>query len=595
MHRWGPGPVFVFEWLMASRRWQMYAARSGFVALVLVALCLVWKEHVDPPNISATQALAAVGEQFFYALTSTALTLFLLAAPAATAGAVCLDKVRGTLLHLLVTDLSDTEIVLGKLAARLVPILGLLGCLVPVMFLCTLMGGIHPEALLGAFLVMFGVAVLGCSVALTLSVWGSKSYEVLLATYLLWIVLLLAYPMWSLANWVMGFVPPAPRVLLSANPYWLAFAPYSVPGSVSIGDFVTFVAGCLVAAALLLGLAVARMRAVAVRHGGTGSAHPSKRRPAWLSAFRGRKNSAPQRRRRLLGPSLDGNPVLWREWHRQRPSRWGRFMWGLYALLAAAFSVLVVAYEFNGTRGGDAASIVVTLQVVVGLLLVSVAAPNPLAEERARGSMEVLLATPLSTRSILWGKWWGTYRTVPRLVPLPFLTLLLVTLHHDSGRPGLAVLVALLILAYGAAFTSLGLALATWTTRLGRAVTWSVVAYVVMCLGWLLFIALLMPKDDDGAGLAMGSPFFGMAHLSEMVYWPPGSTGYERAAPWAIFWTGAYLAAALTLYYAAQRTFDRCLGRVGERPPAHGRLWQRARENAAPVTPAAKAITPPAR
>ena len=43
----------------------------------------------------------------------------MLAAPAATAGAICVDRARGTLTHMLATDLSDPEIVLGKLAARL--------------------------------------------------------------------------------------------------------------------------------------------------------------------------------------------------------------------------------------------------------------------------------------------------------------------------------------------------------------------------------------------------------------------------------------------------------------------------------------------
>ena len=74
------------------------------------------------------RGLAEVGELFYVAVIGTQLTLVLLAAPAATAGAICLDRARGTLTHLLVTDLSDSEIVLGKLAARLVPVLGLVVC-----------------------------------------------------------------------------------------------------------------------------------------------------------------------------------------------------------------------------------------------------------------------------------------------------------------------------------------------------------------------------------------------------------------------------------------------------------------------------------
>ena len=62
---------------------------------------------------------------------SIELTLVILAAPAATAGAICLDKARGTLDHMLTTDLSNTEIVLGKLGVRLVPVLGLIACILP--------------------------------------------------------------------------------------------------------------------------------------------------------------------------------------------------------------------------------------------------------------------------------------------------------------------------------------------------------------------------------------------------------------------------------------------------------------------------------
>ena len=47
------------------------------------------------------------------------------------------------------------------------------------------------------------------------------------------------------------------------------------------------------------------------------------------------------------------------------------------------------------------------LQTFFGMLLLSASAPTALAEERARGSLDVLLATPLSTRSIVVGKWLG--------------------------------------------------------------------------------------------------------------------------------------------------------------------------------------------
>ena len=74
------------------------------------------------------------------------LVLVMLAGPAATAGTICLDKCgRGAMAHLLITDLSDAEIVLGKLAARLVPVVGLIACALPVTALGRWSGGLTPS------------------------------------------------------------------------------------------------------------------------------------------------------------------------------------------------------------------------------------------------------------------------------------------------------------------------------------------------------------------------------------------------------------------------------------------------------------------
>ena len=139
---------------------------------------------------------AALGESYFYAIIGVELTLVMLAAPAATAGAICVDRARGTLTHMLVTDLTDPEIVLGKLAARLLPILGLVACTWPVLAICSLLGGIDPTALTLAFAIILAVALLGCTMALALSVWARKPHEVVLVTYTFWILVLLFWPIW---------------------------------------------------------------------------------------------------------------------------------------------------------------------------------------------------------------------------------------------------------------------------------------------------------------------------------------------------------------------------------------------------------------
>src|SRR5271157_1064688 len=150
--RLGPGPVFAYEWLTTTRRWQLYALRAGFVCAILAGMVCILQ--FNDPTIAAgstpsLQALASYGRRLYLTVVSIELTVVLLVAPAATAGAVCLDKARGTLDHMLATDLSNAEIVLGKLGVRLVPVLGLIACVVPIMALAGMLGGIDPTALFG--------------------------------------------------------------------------------------------------------------------------------------------------------------------------------------------------------------------------------------------------------------------------------------------------------------------------------------------------------------------------------------------------------------------------------------------------------------
>ena len=70
---------------------------------------------------------------------------------------------------------------------------------------------------------------------------------------------------------------------------------------------------------------------------------------------------------------------------------------------------------------GELIAAVSSVQVGIGLLLLSVSAATSLAEERARGSLDILLSTPLSTFSILVGKWWGAFRLAPHVIFWPAL------------------------------------------------------------------------------------------------------------------------------------------------------------------------------
>ena len=100
--------------------------------------------------------------------------------------------------------------------------------------------------------------------ALALSVWARKSHEVILATYTVFIVGMLIWPIWY--SLTLGWsVSPSPAWTLLANPFYVAFAPYFDPGKLEFWDYFLFFGVAFGAAAVLSLLAVWRTRPVACR------------------------------------------------------------------------------------------------------------------------------------------------------------------------------------------------------------------------------------------------------------------------------------------------------------------------------------------
>src|SRR5262249_42701524 len=123
------------------------------------------------------------------------------------------------------------------------------------------------------------------------------------------------------------------------NPYSLVYLPYTSPGKASVLTFAGFAAGCLGVSAVLVLLAALRVRAVAIKQAGRGSAPRRK----WLTRLFTRPPWFP----RLPGPSLDVNPVLWREWQRFRPSALLRVAWFLYTGMGLIWVVIALKSSAN--------------------------------------------------------------------------------------------------------------------------------------------------------------------------------------------------------------------------------------------------------
>ena len=581
----GPGPVFVYEAITATRRIGPYLLRSAFVAALLIGLLAVWDGHrraLPPANgWRSLGELAQLSRDFFSVLSGVQISLVLLAGPALTAGAVCLDRARGTLAHMLVTDLTDTEIVLGKLCPRLLSVFAVIACAIPVVAICALLGGISFEALTGLTVVSVSCATLGCSLALAFSVRSTKTNEVLMAVYAILAVWLLAYP--ALDHWF----GPMPPWFENLQPYHLAEAPYARPGTVTPVDWLVF-------AGVYLGLSLGLV-AYSVR---TLKREVEPPRPR-LDRLQDALERLVKRAARPLAPSLDADPVYWREWHRGRPSRLGRRLWYLFFTTAAALGIAsvysTIQHDFGVRQLPEALIISLMFDVSAGLLMVAVTAPTSLTEERTRGSLDVLMSTPLTTRSIVVGKWRGAFRHVPWLAAFASLQIaLFVYLCPERGSgpvrmmPGwftypltfqdrfyALTLPAAQILAAGALFSSLGVFVGVVVAKPGRAIAWNVSAYFVVTAGWLVFAAVVLEWLMSGGDLS-GGGWAGLAFRQGMFAGSP-YTGPVLAIdtlarawplPRSVFWrtygvtvaTTAVLAGGLLALSVA--IFDRRLGRV---------------------------------
>ncbi len=303
-----------------------------------------------------------------------------------------------------------------------------------------------------------------------------------MATYVVLIGWVLGYPILIAIQLtsIGRFIPAGSTgASLAINPYGLALQATMSPSSYHQEDGWLFLASTLAIATALTALGCWRLS------------------PATLgdsSSIR-RRWSLP-RPPRLSLVSLDAYPLFWRECRLRTPTRWIGLLWAVYVVGAILFTALAIsAATESGTRRWAWTGPFNGFQTVVGLVLLSIVSPAALAEERSRGSLEVLLTTPLSTSSLVLSKWCACYRGVFVMALLPTL----VAMAHavQSGRWRGVPLVLGTVLVQGAAITSLGIALATWSARIERALILSVAASVLMTVAWIPFVLLLFAPTNS--------------------------------------------------------------------------------------------------
>lgn len=179
------GPIIAREVLTAPRPLRYYLGRASFSCFLFILMWTAWQSIIGWQTIRELGVLARFGGILYWMFAMLQLTLMLFFAPLFTAATVSYEKDRRTFTLLLMTDLSDLEIVLGKLVAGLLNVLTILAASVGLMMICTLFGGISFAQVTNLFLVTAASGVAGGALGLLIALWRDRTFQSISLTILM--------------------------------------------------------------------------------------------------------------------------------------------------------------------------------------------------------------------------------------------------------------------------------------------------------------------------------------------------------------------------------------------------------------------------
>src|SRR5262249_24075642 len=128
----------------------------------------------------------------FQVLALVQLTLVMFFAALSAASAVALEKDRRTFILLLITDLRNYEIVLGKLLGSLLQLAILLAGMIPVLALLLLLGGIAVHHIVEVVVILAATGLAAGSLGSLVALWRDRTFQSLALTVLLLVLYLIS-------------------------------------------------------------------------------------------------------------------------------------------------------------------------------------------------------------------------------------------------------------------------------------------------------------------------------------------------------------------------------------------------------------------
>ncbi|MCH7751410.1 MAG: ABC transporter permease subunit [Planctomycetes bacterium] len=421
------GPVFTREVTTTPRSWRHYLSRALYVSALFGLVLTAWLILIGSQQVRSLGDLSRFGSAVFALLAPLQMAMAVIFSALLTAAAVAQEKDRRTFDLLLMTNLSNAELVLGKLLASMLSVLVLVVAAIPLLMLITLLGGVSFGQVARVVAVTLTAAAVAGSLGSMIALWREKTFQSLALTALLlvfWVLVGegvaggLLGDVWAGATaeqWAAALSPL--RAILAA------MVPFGSPADVMPwcrGPVNLFLI-LSIAATLLINLwAILRVRvwnptqAVVLRHQTTADGEAEDAEGAAVEVSRKSRE-------------VWDNPILWREirtWAYGRKIILVRLAYLVIFAICAAALFGSLAEEGETTRYASlivpAAKPLVPL-MVLGLVLVNALAVTSLTNERDLQALDLLLVTDLTPKEIIYGKLGGVFYNSKEIILLPLV------------------------------------------------------------------------------------------------------------------------------------------------------------------------------
>lgn len=428
------GPIFAREFVTVPRREKHHAARTAILVLLWVIGLTAWQATVGF-NVNPTLGeVARFGLLFFQIVCYVLLTLLLFFSALSAAGTISQEKDRRTFVLLLLTDMRDYEIVLGKMLGSLLPIFVLLSVTMPILFLSLLLGGISVEQVIQAGLVFLGTSLAAGSIGGLVALWRERTFQSL-ALAVLGIVLYLA---------IVQAMPVIASLFVSSeavdwNDVKAWFDPFRAMRSVleppigedsGLSPAYVFFGFMILFCVMLNAFGVWKLRKWNPSGEPVMQREVPTREDEQDAESRAHAHAAPGKAREVWE-----NPILWREIATYAYGRRPLLVKFMYFLVLGLICWFAMGELFqSGERGGFVAALGLVPVGVLSLLLLAAQSVTSITSERDGNQLDLLLATDLSPKEFVFGKIGGVLWNSKEFL-LPPLILAVVYAVYGAYMP----------------------------------------------------------------------------------------------------------------------------------------------------------------